>query len=48
MAWEARLGLKLYSTNVPYLRQLWLNGLGSPFGIETALSIGQLPEKDTG
>ncbi len=37
MAWEARLGLKLFI--VPILNEAysWLNGLGSPFGIETPL-----------
>ncbi len=44
MAWEARLGLKLVpiSTNIRRLKRL--NGLGSPFGIETAVRhiIGEM------
>ncbi len=35
MAWEARLGLKLDIQNSLSHSFLRLNGLGSPFGIET-------------
>ncbi len=37
MAWEARSGLKRYGQTLLAGVQLWLNGLGSPFGIETRL-----------
>ncbi len=37
MAWEARLGLKHSNQSVESEVFLWLNGLGSPFGIETAI-----------
>ncbi len=35
MAWEARSGLKLYSTLLEFWALDRLNGLGSPFGFET-------------
>ncbi len=35
MAWEARLGLKLVVGDRDAVIELGLNGLGSPFGIET-------------
>ncbi len=35
MAWEARLGLKQAFVLMCRLNHLWLNGLGSPSGIET-------------
>ncbi len=35
MAWEARSGLKLKNQQVEPSLQLRLNGLGSPFEIET-------------
>jgi len=35
MAWEARLGLKQVYRQSPEPKILRLNGLGSPFGIET-------------
>ena len=35
MAWEARSALKLPEGMPPDLADLGLNGLGSPFGIET-------------
>jgi hypothetical protein len=35
MAWEARSGLKRLLTHVEERLYPWLNGLGSPFGIET-------------
>ncbi len=42
MAWEARSGLKQHSHQHGGLPELWLNGLGSPFGIETEiLCIGR-------
>ncbi len=36
MAWEARSGLKLRGIHLEVRGILWLNGLGSPFGIETS------------
>ncbi len=40
MAWEARWGLKLWHDAEDAWRQvLWLNGLGSPLGIETLTHI---------
>ncbi len=36
MAWEARLGLKPEGAGQLLERCGWLNGLGSPSGIETA------------
>jgi hypothetical protein len=38
MAWEARLGLKLKPRSSPPGTLGWLNGLGSPFGIETRIA----------
>ncbi len=40
MAWEARSGLKLPGliANVPPVKP-GLNGLGSPFGIETTMDV---------
>ncbi len=35
MAWEARLGLKHNLSIMAMESALWLNGLGSPSGIET-------------
>src|SRR6266568_4078546 len=35
MAWEARSGLKQKHYARFHVSLLWLNGLGSPFGIET-------------
>ncbi len=35
MAWEARLGLKRDTFKAGKSEIYWLNGLGSPFGIET-------------
>ncbi len=35
MAWEARSGLKHRLGSRLVLVLIWLNGLGSPFGIET-------------
>jgi len=35
MAWGARSGLKLPIDNPQNFLGIWLNGLGSPFGIET-------------
>jgi len=35
MAWEARSGLKQQGAVIPSDFKLRLNGLGSPFGIET-------------
>ncbi len=40
MAWEARLGLKLEWRSNKVRTRWWLNGLGSPFGIETSLYPG--------
>ncbi len=37
MAWEARLGLKRLKGLRSRYFPGWLNGLGSPFGIETLL-----------
>jgi len=37
MAWEARSGLKLLALALVLVGALWLNGLGSPFGIETLI-----------
>ncbi len=39
MAWGARSGLKFASSGRAIDPLLWLNGLGSPFGIEMAASI---------
>ncbi len=36
MAWEARLGLKHAFVGDHRSHKCWLNGLGSPFGIETS------------
>ncbi len=43
MAWEARSGLKLAHMAKQHEGPIWLNGLGSPFGIETIylLSMAQ-------
>ncbi len=48
MAWEARSGLK-------HVKNSWiasypdgLNGLGSPFGIETILSLARSTQISTG
>ena len=35
MAWGARSGLKLIANTSTIDKVRWLNGLGSPFGIET-------------
>jgi len=35
MAWGARSGLKLTEVHLDTINTLWLNGLGSPSGIET-------------
>ncbi len=35
MAWGARSGLKQFNWRLPMGCEWWLNGLGSPFGIET-------------
>ncbi len=35
MAWEARSGLKPQHWQLVKMAPPWLNGLGSPFGIET-------------
>jgi hypothetical protein len=46
MAWEARLGLKLSPHQRLLIGIAGLNGLGSPFGIETSLVIGySAPDK---
>ncbi len=37
MAWEARLGLKHALLSIEISQGRRLNGLGSPFGIETRL-----------
>ncbi len=37
MAWEARSGLKLEYVASFAVVYSWLNGLGSPFGIETVM-----------
>jgi len=36
MAWEARSGLKHIDATMMLVHSQWLNGLGSPFGIETS------------
>ncbi len=40
MAWEARSGLKLFCYYCGAAVADWLNGLGSPFGIETIVYWG--------
>ncbi len=40
MAWEARLGLKPSCKISNQDKYQWLNGLGSPFGIETSYCRG--------
>ncbi len=40
MAWEARSGLKLGDFEQYLIADRGLNGLGSPFGIETGLMLG--------
>src|SRR2546421_10805196 len=37
MAWGARSGLKRSNSCAQETMSLWLNGLGSPFGIETCI-----------
>ncbi len=47
MAWEARSGLKQHKFSL-YLHQfLRLNGLGSPFGIETWVHLNLPAEYET-
>ncbi len=42
MAWEARSGLKLMLRYVDANNWYRLNGLGSPFGIETLPKLAQV------
>ncbi len=46
MAWEARLGLKRAWTDSFYTHILRLNGLGSPFGIETIEEVSASDQQD--
>jgi len=39
MAWGARSGLKLFFEKLRNFMLLGLNGLGSPFGIETSILL---------
>ncbi len=41
MAWEARLGLKQSRVLLAAFSSVWLNGLGSPSGIETVIWSGR-------
>ena len=48
MAWEARLGLKPYVLNWTIAWTQGLNGLGSPFGIETIIRLDAAEEVKDG
>ena len=48
MAWGARLGLKRSISAVLLERAAGLNGLGSPFGIETEKLLAKLMQEYKG